>query len=87
MNTTFPVTGDGLKHGPRGHIIAIDGVTATITSKDKVAKGEHVITWQQIDHTDGQQPATGTIYLPDGATVDCIRRADWHTRQNSEATA
>ncbi|MET8864628.1 hypothetical protein ABZW11_16960 [Nonomuraea sp. NPDC004580] len=84
---TIPVPGDRLRAGDRGHLIAIDGMTATITSRIKLDNGEHVIRWQQIDHTDGQQPATGIIYLPDGATVECVRRADWLNRRDSEAAA
>lgn len=81
---TFPVAGDGLKAGERGHIIAINGVIATIVSKERLDNGEHVVKWARIDCPD--EPATGIIYLPDGATVDCIRVADWLNSVASEVS-
>lgn len=84
---TIPVTGDGLKKGPRGHIIATHGMAAHITDIEKTDTGEHVINWEQIDNPIDETPAVGTIHLPDGATVDCIRVADWLAREDSEAAA
>ncbi|TDD45405.1 hypothetical protein E1286_24110 [Nonomuraea terrae] len=92
MNTTatalqtVPVAGDAMRAGHRGHIIAVDGVIATITSINRADNGEHVVNWQQIDCSPHDEPATGTIYVPDGATVDCIRVADWLAREDSEAS-
>jgi hypothetical protein len=74
--TTIPVTGDGLKTGPRGHIIQVDGIIATVVDKDTTPAG-HTVHWAALDGPIDIEPATGIIYLPYGATVDCIRVADW----------
>ncbi|WP_049568746.1 hypothetical protein [Nonomuraea sp. SBT364] len=82
---TIPVTGAGLKDGPRGHLIAINGMAAAITDITKKPNGEHVIDWEQIDNPIDEPPVVGIIHLPDGATVDCIRRSDWLDAQDGEA--
>lgn len=82
--TTIPATGDGLKAGPRGHIIQVDGIAATITGIEKTATGEHIIDWEQIDNPIDEPPATGVIHLPDGATVECISHADWANQRDIE---
>ncbi|MEU6781447.1 hypothetical protein ABZ912_19765 [Nonomuraea angiospora] len=75
---TVPVPGDKLRAGERGHIIAVNGVAATIISIHRTDKGEHVVHWAQIDG-EIDQDADGFLHMPDGATVDCIRYADWLT--------
>jgi len=86
MNTattfkTIPVEGRGLHAGYRSHIILTDnGTVATIERIEKDDRGGHTIHWAQLDNPIDQEPATGIIHLPDGATVDCIRAADWAAR-------
>ena len=79
---TIPVEGRGLHAGYRSHIIQTDnGTVATI---DRDQRGGHTIHWVQIDCPIDAEPATGIIHLPDGATVDCVRAADWVAYQGSE---
>lgn len=71
-----PVDGAALMSGVHGHVLSIDGRPATITAKTRTAAGVHVVEYALLG--DGiDDPATGTIYLPDGATVDCIRYSGW----------
>jgi hypothetical protein len=82
---TIAVEGRGLYAGYRSHIIQTDGLIATIERIEHDGR-EHIIHWVQLDNAIDAEPKTGIIHLPDGATVDCIRAADWAAHQDSEAT-
>lgn len=77
---TIPVEGPGLRAGYHSHLIVSHGMVAAITAIEKTATGEHIIDWAQIDNATDETPAVGTIHLPYGATVDCVRAADWAAR-------